>query len=132
MSGDSLRHYGFGRYGIVFYGWVTSPKYRALGPAAKHVYTVLSTYADGSGRSFPSREQLAADTGLYPTSVSKAISELEDGGFLRRYQGERRGRHNVYFLTPPDDPPSDADLARDLAKSGATVKLLKRRLKAVH
>lgn len=117
MSGSSLRLFGIGRFGIVIYEWVTSPAFMALSPTAKLVYFILATYASNNGRAFPSREQLAADTGFYPTTVSRAISELDEANFIRRYQRpDVPGRHNVYFLIPPTHPPSDAELAADLRR----------------
>lgn len=64
---------------------------------AKVVYAKLLSYAWHNDRVYPGQDTMAKELGTSRPTVSKAISELEDIGFV---EVERRGQGmtNVYIL----------------------------------
>jgi len=76
--------------------------YRAadLSDRAKKVYLYLTGIADAEGYCFPFYRTIAKRTGLSTSTVSKAISDLEDAGLLTRQQrvSRRGGSSDLYHL----------------------------------
>lgn len=74
--------------------------------AAYKVLMALVARGDNVGRSFPSAERIADDTGLHPSTVYSALNQLEQAryiGFLRRNEYDPvigRKMPNVYQVTP--------------------------------
>jgi DNA-binding transcriptional MocR family regulator len=79
------------------------------------VYARLAKYAGKDGNARPSVELLAQDLGLSRATVSRALTELTDTGWIGR---KRRGRANVWdtVVNPEprvtDDPSSVDDDSR--------------------
>jgi hypothetical protein len=82
--------------------WRDALRESGLDATARHVAHVLSTYMDGRGRCWPSRETLAAAVGLSVRTVERAVQRLEAVGWLRveRTEGGRH-RTNTYEALLP-------------------------------
>ena len=65
-----------------------------LSDKAKIVLCVLAIFAGKKGACWPSRERLAASVHRTPRTVSSALKELEDGGYVKR---ERRPRQSTLY-----------------------------------
>ncbi len=67
---------------------------------AKKVYLYLTAIADAEGYCFPFYRTIAKRTGLSTSTVSKAISDLENVGLLTRQQrvSRRGGSSDLYHL----------------------------------
>ena len=63
---------------------------------AKVVYSLLLSYAYHNNRVFPGQERLASEMGAHVSTVSRAISELEDCSLI---EIERRGQGKTNFYT---------------------------------
>lgn len=78
-----------------------------LPPTARHVALTLSLHMNERGGScFPSREELARETGLSVRTVDKAIRTLEDAGWLHVERPARqrgRGHPNRYTARVPGE-----------------------------
>ena len=81
---------------------------------------------DGPRGCFPKISSLMKDTGSSKHTVIRSLEELERYGFLTR---ERRGRNNIYHLTPayvqparPDDIALTGELAIENARPAKPVK----------
>jgi len=68
-----------------------------LSSNAKVAYTLLLSYAWHNDRVFPGQERMAEDMGLSQQSVSRAILELQEIGYLE-IQRRGLGLTNVYVL----------------------------------
>ncbi len=70
----------------------------------KAVAHTLSTYMNGEGTAFPSRETLAAGASCNVRTVDAAIMALEDNGFLRvkRSKGRSPNFYRLAFPTAND------------------------------
>jgi biotin operon repressor len=64
---------------------------------AKVAYALLLSYAWNNDRVFPGQERMAEDMGLSRPTVTKAIGELEDAGYLE-IQRRGQGLTNLYTL----------------------------------
>jgi len=68
--------------------WVVEQK---VAPLAKLLLLTLANYADAENRCSPSKERLAADTGMSKSSVCKYLNDLEADGLVevtrRTYEG---------------------------------------------
>ena len=92
-------------------------------PKARFVYAVLARHADAGGKSFPSYKRIQEMTGFGKTTVSNAIKELEENGWLSH---ERTGRSNVYTLmslrktsdVPPANNRSPVEVQEGLSIEG--------------
>lgn len=62
-----------------------------VAPLAKLLLLTLANYADAENMCCPSKEQLAADTGMSKSSVCKYLNDLEAAGLVevtrRTYEG---------------------------------------------
>jgi DNA-binding transcriptional MocR family regulator len=65
---------------------------------AKVVAWALDSRMNGTGECWPSKAQLAADTGLDKRTVDKAMRRLELAGFVTVRQGGGRGHPNRYAI----------------------------------
>lgn len=59
--------------------WAVEQK---VAPLAKLLLLTLANYADAENRCWPSKERLAADTGMSKASVCKYLNHLEDVGLV--------------------------------------------------
>lgn len=64
---------------------------------AKVVYAKLLSYAWHNNRVFPGQDTMAQELGTSQPTVARAISELEDHGFLQ-IQRRGQGKTNMYVL----------------------------------
>lgn len=77
---------------------------KGLTAKANAVLRVLADRADAKGRSFPTQERLAEDTGLSPKSVWLALKELEETGWITRERRQRRdGSRTSDLITIRDE-----------------------------
>jgi len=68
-----------------------------LSSNAKVAYSMLLSYAWNNNRVFPGQERMANDMGTSRPTVTKAIGELEQAGYLEiRRRGQ--GLTNIYVL----------------------------------
>ena len=67
-----------------------------LSANAKTVYSLLLSYAWHNNLCFPGQERLAEHMGAHVSTVSRAISELEDCSLI---EIERRGQGKTNFYT---------------------------------
>ena len=65
---------------------------------AKTVAWALDSRMNGSGECWPSKAQLAADTGLSKRTVDQAIHRLELAGLVAVHRGGGRAHPNRYTL----------------------------------
>ena len=65
--------------------------------AAKVVYAKLLSYAWHNNRVFPGQETMANELGTSQPTITRAIQELEDNGWLE-IQRRGQGKTNVYVL----------------------------------
>lgn len=80
--------------------WRDAVRDSPLRSTPKLVGLVLSTYLDGRGMAWPSRNTLAAGAGLSDRAVDSAITTLKREGFLQVEHSKGR-RPNVYQATLP-------------------------------
>lgn len=85
---------------IARYGFTQLPNFilrnADLSANAKVVYALLLSYAWHSNLCFPGQEKLADHMGTHMSTVSRAMTELEDCGLL---EIERRGQGRTNFYT---------------------------------
>src|ERR1700693_2815104 len=67
-----------------------------LSANAKTAYSLLLSYAWHNNLCFPGQERLAEHMGAHVSTVSRAITELEDWALI---ENERRGQGQVNFYT---------------------------------
>lgn len=53
-----------------------------ISPSARHLWTVLASYADKRGYCFPSQETLAADMGCTTRQIRNLVRELDQADLL--------------------------------------------------
>lgn len=80
----------------------------------KCILLLLADLADEQLTCYPGREYLAARAEVAPTTVSKAITQLVDGGFVRvlrraRRNGGRRSNRYLIMMYGADTPFPDID-----------------------
>lgn len=66
------------------------------------VYMYLCDRADKNGMCFPAVSRIAVDLSLSATTVKRAISDLEQGGYItkkNRYRANGGKSSNEYFVT---------------------------------
>jgi predicted transcriptional regulator len=85
---------------IARYGFTQLPNFILRNPDlsanAKTVYSLLLSYAWHNNLCFPGQERLAEHMGAHVSTVSRAISELEDCSLI---EIERRGQGKTNFYT---------------------------------
>lgn len=96
------------RHGFVWADDWDSDRFRLLTHAQRSVYVTLTLYANGGrGAVWPKQATIARIVGLTVRATEKAISRLEELGYLtvaRQTGGPRR--RNVYtLLSPPPGLP---------------------------
>lgn len=91
--------------------WRTSIKNSDLIARDKHVALTLSLYMNEAGDSaFPSLELLAADCSRSKSTISEALAELEQSGWLVKVKhGGGRGHRNHYEASVPEETVLGAD-----------------------
>lgn len=72
----------------------------ALGTNERILLLVLATYADANGKSFPSLDTLAVDTGMSVPRVRRAIERAERLGWLTCDRSRDGHSSNRYCVTP--------------------------------
>ncbi len=93
------RSFGYGRIPNTFV-----EHYMArVGVSASAVYMVLSKYADGAGRSFPSIETIGKIAGICRQTVVQSLHKLRDENLLSIE--ERPGRNSIFVLLQVEAPP---------------------------
>lgn len=81
--------------------WVTWAYQQQLAPTTKFVLVVMGDRADHEGYCWPSRRDIAEKTGLSERSVSRAISDLEENGYIKIVPRRRKDgfkASNGYYL----------------------------------
>ena len=85
---------------IARYGFTQLPNFILRNPDlsanAKTVYSLLLSYAWHNNLCFPGQERLAQHMGSHVSTVSRAITELEDCSLI---EIERRGQGKTNFYT---------------------------------
>ena len=85
---------------IARYGFTQLPNFILRNPElsanAKIVYSLLLSYAWHNNLCFPGQERLAEHMGAHVSTVSRAITELEDCSLI---EIERRGQGKTNFYT---------------------------------
>ena len=85
---------------IARYGFTQLPNFILRNPDlsanAKTVYSLLLSYAWNNNLCFPGQERLAEHMGAHVSTVSRAITELEDCSLI---EIERRGQGKTNFYT---------------------------------
>jgi predicted transcriptional regulator len=85
---------------IARYGFTQLPNFILRNPDlsanAKTVYSLLLSYAWNNNLCFPGQDTLAEHMGAHVSTVSRAITELEDCSLI---EIERRGQGKVNFYT---------------------------------
>jgi hypothetical protein len=85
---------------IARYGFTQLPNFILRNPDlsanAKTVYSLLLSYAWHNNLCFPGQERLAEHMGAHVSTVSRAITELEDCSLI---EIERRGQGKTNFYT---------------------------------
>jgi len=85
---------------IARYGFTQLPNFILRNPDlsanAKTVYSLLLSYAWHNNLCFPGQESLAEHMGAHVSTVSRAITELEDCSLI---EIERRGQGKTNFYT---------------------------------
>lgn len=83
--------------------WAVEQK---VAPLAKLLLLTLANYADAENRCWPSKERLAADTGMSKASVCKYLNDLESVGLVevtrRTYEGAQIA--SMIRLSAPLEP----------------------------
>lgn len=83
---------------IARYGFTQLPNFILRNPDlsanAKTAYSLLLSYAWHNNLCFPGQERLAEHMGTHPSTVSRAIAELEDFSLI---EIQRRGQGKVNF-----------------------------------
>ena len=72
-----------------------------VGTTGFGVYCALLRFADRQGECFPSRDRIAADTGLSVETVRRVLRELRDAGFITveyRFDPDGRQTANLYTI----------------------------------
>jgi len=93
--------------------WERLIRERELPSALKLTGYALGTYVNGDGsNAHPGIEGLVKATGLHRATVLRALSELEDLGFIHAVfrgggKGVRRGLATVYELSEPPSEEGD-------------------------
>lgn len=73
------------------YSWWRALRSAPVSPTARHVALALSTYMDrDGGECFPAMSTLAKDTARSRRTVARAVSELDESGYLRVTSGGGR------------------------------------------
>lgn len=72
---------------------------------AKTVAWALATRMNGAGECWPSKAQIAADTGLGKRTVDRAMRRLELAGFVEVRRGGGRGHSNRYGIKGVTEDP---------------------------
>lgn len=82
------------------FDWIRGIRDSQLTATAKHVAHVLATFMDGeTGECFPSRGRVALGVGRSPSTVTRALRELEREGWI---ETERQmNSSNLYRRTIP-------------------------------
>jgi hypothetical protein len=62
--------------------WRKAIRESDLDSTARLIAYTLSTWLNGKGRAYPSREEIAAGAGVGVTTVDRALRRLEEAGFL--------------------------------------------------
>ena len=85
---------------IARYGFTQLPNFILRNPElssnAKTVYSLLLSYAWHNNLCFPGQERLAEHMGTHISTVSRAVTELEDCSLI---EIERRGQGKTNFYT---------------------------------
>ena len=85
---------------IARYGFTQLPNFILRNPElsanAKTVYSLLLSYAWHNNLCFPGQERMAEHMGAHVSTVSRAITELEDCSLI---EIERRGQGKTNFYT---------------------------------
>jgi hypothetical protein len=76
----------------------------SLGSTEKLVMLALADIANDDGEAYPSNRLLMERTGLSDRAIQKALTKLQDAGYLGREM--RAGRSTIYRLLP-SKPPND-------------------------
>lgn len=94
--------------------WV-DPDFVELSPAAKLVYiwSFTNPHCNMAGLYRISVQTIAAETGLQPNRIERALAELEDTGFLRHRDRMLWVRARIKYL-PSRSPSVATTIARDL------------------
>jgi len=66
----------------------------------KLVYIALKMYAGVDNKIFPSQKTIAFSTSLSVSTVSRALSSLENKGYTKIISGKKKGTSNNYHLNP--------------------------------
>lgn len=86
-------------------GWSLVPEWvldLEISDRAVRLYALLGRYVNANGTCFPSRRTLAERMRCSPTSLDRAVKELEDAGALRteeRRRDDQSRTTNLYVLT---------------------------------
>jgi DNA-binding transcriptional regulator YhcF (GntR family) len=96
-----------------------------LDSTAKAVAWALDSRMNGHGECWPSKAQLAGDTGYSARTVDQAVNRLELAGYVTVKRGNGRGHPNHYRLRNPaanDKKPRRKRHVNPAAAAGEVVK----------
>lgn len=81
----------------------------SLTPNDVKVYAALSSFQGNKDHCWPSRNDIAERTGISPSGVTKALTELVDAGWIIRQTRCAESKSNVYYVLLEADLPEDND-----------------------
>jgi hypothetical protein len=84
-------------FGVVVQTVMNNPR---IGIVPKALYALMATYADRTGRCYPSVQTLASGLGCTPRTVQRALADLVEAKVIRREVRFTGGRQssNLYVL----------------------------------
>lgn len=91
------------------YAFRRAIRYAELSTGAVAVAHDLATYAEnGTGKCFPTQEQLAEGTGLSVRSVRRVLAELKDAGLVHVEKNKARSfnANSIYWCRVPHGMPA--------------------------
>lgn len=109
------------RFGVVPASVMTN---RKLTHAGFRLYAIMCSYADRSGRCWPSKETLTASLHTDDKSLRRLLAQLTDLGLLTKVERKSTGGRsltNIYKVHIPDAEPTEnsADIGDFLDEGGA-------------
>lgn len=104
--------------------WEQALRASALSAKARHIGHLMATYASADGTNiFPGNKRLAEGAAVSARTVSTAVRDLRDGGWVERTRqgNSRNGQTDVYRLRlPSTSHPPAARSGASAARSGAS------------
>jgi DNA-binding transcriptional MocR family regulator len=94
-------------------GWaLEAGRDKQLDPAARSVLVAIAYHANRWGRSWPSIDLIARDTGWTRKTISRAMASIEESGLV---EVDRRHARSTLWIFPDEACPGRDSLTRQLS-----------------